>query len=118
MELITSSYADIVALLKLAVSIIGPLTNVALAMKADPGLPTRLKQISIMGGNIGKNIHQINLQSPNYVYVLDNNLHIMYYVFRSLKKIFSPEHSRKIVKSTAKVGLKGQFTHQTYGLNR
>ena len=104
MELITSSYADIVALLKLAVSIIGPLTNVALAMKADPGLPTRLKQISIMGGNIGKNIHQINLQSPNYVYVLGNSLHL-YYVFRRLKKIFSPKHSRKIVKSTTKVGL-------------
>ncbi|XP_023319735.1 uncharacterized protein C1683.06c [Eurytemora carolleeae] len=30
---------------------IGPLTNIALAMKLDPGLPTRLKEIFIMGGN-------------------------------------------------------------------
>ena len=31
----------------------GPLTNIALAMKLDPGLPTRLKEIFIMGGNTG-----------------------------------------------------------------
>jgi len=31
---------------------IGPLTNVAIAMKADPGLAERLKEIFIMGGNI------------------------------------------------------------------
>jgi len=30
---------------------IGPLTNVAVAMKMDPGLPSRLKEIFIMGGN-------------------------------------------------------------------
>ena len=33
----------------------GPLTNIALAMKLDPGLPTRLKEIFIMGGNTGYN---------------------------------------------------------------
>ena len=32
---------------------IGPLTNIALAMKFDPELPGRLKQLFIMGGNIG-----------------------------------------------------------------
>jgi len=31
---------------------VGPLTNVALAMKADPGLPDRLGEIFIMGGNV------------------------------------------------------------------
>ena len=102
MELITSSYADIVALLKLAVSIIGPLTNVALAMKADPGLPTRLKQISIMGGNIGKNIHQINLKSSKIMYT---SWATVYICIMFSGEIFSPKHSRKIIKSTAKVGL-------------
>ena len=32
---------------------IGPLTNIALAMKFDPELATRLKTLFIMGGNIG-----------------------------------------------------------------
>lgn len=31
---------------------VGPLTNIALAMKFDPELPQRLKEIFIMGGNI------------------------------------------------------------------
>jgi len=44
---LTKKYPNEITLIAL-----GPLTNVALAMKADPGLPTRLKQISIMGGNI------------------------------------------------------------------
>ena len=32
---------------------LGPLTNVALAMKLDPDFSSRLKSLFIMGGNIG-----------------------------------------------------------------
>jgi len=36
---------------------IGPLTNIALAMKFDPELSTRLKTLFIMGGNIGNHFY-------------------------------------------------------------
>ena len=36
---------------------LGPLTNIALALRLDDKLPSKLKEVVIMGGNIeGKNI--------------------------------------------------------------
>lgn len=65
----------------------GPLTNIALAMKLDPGLPTRLKEIFIMGGNTGYNKLWVlkNLCCRDFSVTLRVFLHVLNPVIRYLE---------------------------------
>jgi purine nucleosidase len=66
---------------------IGPLTNIAVALKLDPGLPEKVKDLVVMGGAIHAHGNTPNLSAEYNIYSDPEAAHIVFSAFPSFTLI-------------------------------